>query len=146
MNNSIIFEGTVIKDHFHAMHSNLGKWSHRDYSKGACPMEDRSIAVWQINKSESCSYIPHKNITLKIWDLTFLSDNSNIALTFQPNKTFTECSFGQLRTSHQGIPFEILHIQNQNSAINNNRKGYNRRSKRDIQQLAEPINTLLICT
>ena len=124
VNNSIIFEGMVIKDHFHSMHSNLGKWSQCNYTKGVCTMEDGSTAVWHVNKTESCSYIPHKNITGKIWDSTFLSNNNNLALTFQKNHTINECNYNQLITSHQGILFQILSIQNLNTNINKIRNGH----------------------
>ena len=107
-NNSIIFEGSVIKDHFHRMHSNLGRWSHCNYTRGSCEMNDGSVATWRINQTESCTYVPHKKITGKMWDHTFLSDGNNFALTFQPNNTFKGCNYGQLHNSHQGIPFQIL--------------------------------------
>ena len=131
-NNSIIFEGTVIKDHFHSMHSNLGKWSQCNYTKGTCMMEDGSTAIWQVKKSEACPYIPHKNITGKIWDSTFLSNDNNLALTFQKNKTFSECNYNQLITSHQGIPFQILDIQDLNANISKIRNGQKQWTKRSI--------------
>ena len=52
-NNSIIFEGTVVKDHFQAMHSNLGRWSHCNYTSGTCAMADGSMTIWSVKKESS---------------------------------------------------------------------------------------------
>ena len=90
--NTMIAEGTVIKDHNHKMHSDLGHWSQCHYEKGHCTVRNGAQAIWYVNDTVNCKFIFFQNMTGQLWGNSFLTDDQTLALTFTNETINNECN------------------------------------------------------
>ncbi len=92
--------------------SPIGDVAHCRYKANGCQLSDGSYIKWENNPKANCEYIPWKQITGKRWSNNFMAEDNSIGLTFPKAKPFPGCNNQTLFMSDQGIPVEILDVNN----------------------------------
>ncbi len=101
----------VTHDNNLMMESPSGQVAHCTYTKGSCQLQDGSHLLWKPNQNASCSILPWKKINGQKFGHYFLSNDHNLALTFNKPKIIRDCKNRRtVQLSDQGIPMTYLHI------------------------------------
>ncbi|MCP3666774.1 MAG: hypothetical protein GY696_30470 [Gammaproteobacteria bacterium] len=108
--NCFMYKVFVYKRHeANEMQSTAGVVSHCKYREGKCDMEDGTFLSWVPDKREKCEYVQWKAVKGKKFGNNWISEDGNLALTFQNGgQTVRDCDGNELILSDQGIAFKII--------------------------------------
>ncbi len=95
------------------MTSPAGSVRHREYTAGACVLEDKTTIIWKPNSDEHCEFLPWSVLKGSVYGNHFVADSQTLALTWDKSleASLKDCNGKSLTMSHQGIPFRILRIE-----------------------------------
>lgn len=110
-NQCSMIETLVYKTHdSSAMESPAGDVSHCQYEAGSCLLEDSTMLIWGVEKKEECEYEEWYELDGHYFDRHFVSNDSNMALTFTTHafNGHTDCEGNPTTLSDQGLLVRFL--------------------------------------